>query len=406
MSCPPGGDERSPLLLRRHVANLMTDSLTLRDARRLILNRQGLSSSRQFGAGPQATLDAIEHLGYVQIDTLSVVARAHLHTLWNRVATFKPAEIDSLQEQGRVYEYWAHALAILPITSYRYSLPMMERIAAGEIHWYKKNPKETRQVLKRIREEGPLCAKDFKDRKSSDAMWARSPSKRALEQLFMEGELMIPRRLKFHKVYDLRERVLPGGVDVSMPTPDELCRHLAEDCVRSQGLAQASEMAYLRKGLGAQMAQSVADMVEEGVLIPLGVGGQTYYSDREGLNSLNDRLPRPKLRILSPFDNAVIQRKRLAALFGFDYQIECYVPKEKRKYGYFCLPVLRGNRFVARLDAKADRKMGVFHVFNLYLEDGVEDSASFLTALRAELLRFAKFDGCSAVELHAIKRAH
>lgn len=384
----------------------MTDSLSLRDARRIVLSRQGLNSRRQFGSGTQATLSAIEHLGYVQIDTLSVVARAHLHTLWNRVAAFQPADIDKLQEQGRVYEYWAHALAILPMSSYRYSLPMMQRIASGETHWYKKNPSQTRQVLKRIREEGPLSAKDFKDKPSSDAMWARSPSKQALEQLFMEGELMIPRRKNFHKVYDLRERVLPSDVDVSMPTPDELCRHLVRACLRAQGLAQISEMAYLRKGMGAQMAQTVADMVEEGELLRLSVGEQIYYCDQDGVGSLDARLPQPKLRILSPFDNTVIQRKRLASLFGFDYQIECYVPKSKRKFGYFCLPVLRGNRFVARLDAKADRKTGVFHVFNLYLEDGITASPSFLCALQAELLRFAKFDGCSEVELHSIQPAH
>ena len=383
----------------------MTETLSLRDARRLVLSRQGLSSRRQFGSGLQATEDAIEHLGYVQIDTLSVVARAHLHTLWNRVAAFKPGDIDVLQEQGRVYEYWAHALAILPMSNYRYSLPMMQRIASGDMHWYKKNPSQTRQVLKRMREEGPLCAKDFKDKPSSDAMWARSPSKRALEQLFMEGELMIPRRINFHKVYDLRERVLPSNVDVTMPTPDELCRHLAKGYLRAQGLAQISEIAYLRKGLGAQMAQTIADMVEEGELLRVRVEDQTYYSDRDSLCGSELNLPLPKLRILSPFDNSVIQRKRLAALFDFDYQIECYVPKAKRKFGYFCLPILRGNRFVARLDAKADRKTGILHVFNLYLEDGVSASAGFLSALQSELLRFAKFDGCGEVELHAIQSA-
>ncbi len=383
----------------------MTESLSLSDARRIILNCQGLSSRRQIGSGARATLDAIEHLGYVQIDTLSVVARAHLHTLWNRVAAFKPADIDTLQQQGNVYEYWSHALAILPMSSYRYSLPMMQRISSGDTHWYKKNPKQTRKVLKRIREEGPLCAKDFKDKPSSDAMWVRSPSKMALEQLFMEGKLMIPRRVNFHKVYDLRERVLPDDVDASMPTPDELCRHLIANYLRAQGLAQSAEIAYLRKGLSVQMAQTLKDMVEEGTLIQVKVGDQFYYGDRDILNIRDSGLSPPKLRILSPFDNAVIQRKRLASLFGFNYQIECYVPKAKRKYGYFCLPVLRGNRFVARLDAKADRKTGVFHVFNLFLEDGVKESESFLSALRAELLRFAKFDNCSTVELHAIKRA-
>ena len=380
----------------------MTETVSLSDARRLVLARQGLASRGTFGSGLGAAQKAIEHLGYVQIDTLSVVARAHIHTLWNRVSAFSANDIDLLQEQGAVFEHWAHALAILPIRDYRYSLPMMQRIASGDTHWYPKDANQVAKVLKRIREEGPLSAKDFKDKKSSDAMWARSPSKIALEQLFMEGELMVPRRHNFHKVYDLRERVLPSDIDVSTPTIEELCGHLIGSYLRAQGLAQITELVYLRKGLKKQMSQTVADFVEEGVLLELEVNGQIYYATPQTLNVIDQGLPSPKLRILSPFDNAVIQRKRLASLFDFDYQIECYVPKAKRKYGYFCLPILRGNRFVARLDAKADRKSGVFHVMNLYLERSVRNSEAFLSALRAELKRFAKFDSCNSVEIHAI----
>jgi uncharacterized protein YcaQ len=381
----------------------MTDSVSPSDARRLVLARQGLASRGTFGSGLGATQKAIEHLGYVQIDTLSVVARAHIHTLWNRVSAFKGNDIDLLQEQGAVFEHWAHALAILPMRDYRYSLPMMERIASGDTHLYPKDPKQVTKVLKRIREEGALSAKDFKDKKTSDAMWARSPSKIALEQLFMEGELMVPRRRNFHKVYDLRERVLPNDIDVSTPTIEELCGHLIESYLRAQGLAQIAELTYLRKGLGKQMSQTVANFVEEGMLQKLEVNGQIYYATPKSLDVINQGLPSPKLRILSPFDNAVIQRKRLVSLFEFDYQIECYVPKAKRKYGYFCLPILRGNRFVARLDAKADRKTGVFHVMNLYLERSVKNREALSTALSAELQRFAKFNSCTAVEIHAIQ---
>ena len=380
----------------------MTETVSLNDARRLVLARQGLPSRGTFGSGLGATQKAIEHLGYVQIDTLSVVARAHIHTLWNRVSAFKAADIDLLQDQGAVFEHWAHALAILPMRDYRYSLPMMQRFASGDTHWHSKDAKQVAKVLKRIREEGPLSAKDFKDKKTSDAMWARSPSKIALEQLFMEGELMVPRRRNFHKVYDLRERVLPSDIDVSTPTDEELCGHLIGSYLRAQGLAKIGELTYLRKGLGKQMSQTVANFVEEGMLQELEVNGQIYYATPKSLDVIEQGLPSPKLRILSPFDNAVIQRKRLASLFEFDYQIECYVPKAKRKYGYFCLPILRGNRFVARLDAKADRKAGVFHVMNLYLERSVKNREAFLVDLRAELKRFAKFDGCTSVEMHAI----
>jgi uncharacterized protein len=380
----------------------MTDSLSLPAARKIILNHQGLNNRTRFGRGIDGTLKAIEHLSYVQIDTLSVVARAHLHTLWNRVAGFKPTDIDSLQEQGKVFEHWAHALAILPMRDYRFSLPMMQRMASADGHWYPRDGKLMKKVLQRIREEGPLAAKDFSDKKSSNAMWARSASKIALEQLFMEGELMIPRRLNFHKVYDLRERVLPDDIDASMPSSDQLCRHLIDSCLRAQGLAQIAEVSYLRKGLTAQMSQTARDMEEQGLIRKIEVAEKNYFIKPHVLDDLGSPTVSPKLRVLSPFDNAVIQRKRLASLFAFEYQIECYVPKAKRKFGYFCLPVMRGNRFLARLDAKADRRSGVFHVMNLYLEPAVRKKESLLAALQAELLRFAKFDGCDSVKLHAI----
>ncbi len=377
----------------------MTATFSIHDARKITLASQRLASRRSFGSGVDATLRAVEHLGYVQIDTLSVVARAHLHTLWNRVADFQPGHIGQLQERGEVFEHWAHALAILPMRDFRFSLPMMRRIASGETHWHPKDKKETNKVLRRIREEGPLTAKDFKDKKSSDAMWARSKSKLALEQLFMEGELMIPRRVNFHKVYDLRDRVLPEGVDTTMPSLDEHCRHLIASFLRANGLGQLREMHYLRKGLGAAMTTAALAMVEEGLILPVKVVGRPYYCDPEIPQMLKRPISRPKLRLISPFDNAVIQRKRLAELFDFDYQIECYVAKPKRKYGYFCLPVLRGNRFVARLDAKANRRAGTFHVLQLHLEPSLKNVDSFLMELQTELEKFAAFDACNKIKM-------
>ena len=219
----------------------MTISLSLPAARRLILQSQRLYSRRSFGGGVEATLHAIEHLGYVQIDTLSVVARAHLHTLWNRVAGFNQAHIDQLQEKREIFEYWSHALSILPMKDYRYALPRMNRIANGETHWYPKDSKQTKYVMRRIRAEGPLSAKDFNDKKSSKEMWALAPSKIALEQLFMEGKLMIARRQNFHKVYELRERVLPDNIDTRVPGDAEYCRYLISSFLRSHGLGQVKE---------------------------------------------------------------------------------------------------------------------------------------------------------------------
>jgi len=380
----------------------MSLSLSLSDARKVILNQQGLYSRNSFGRGVAATLNAIEHLGYVQIDTLSVVARAHLHTLWNRVEGFEPDHLDGLQRECQVYEYWAHALSFLPMKDYRFSLPMMNRIASGETHWYPKDARRTKSVLKRIREEGPLSAKDFDDKKSSNAMWARAPSKLALEQLFMEGELMVPRRLNFHKIYDLRERVLPDCVDTRVPTEEDLCRHLIDNFLRAQGLGQIKETVYLRRGLGSSVRRVAFEMQEEGLITPVQIAGQEYFCHRSTLDLVDKKFPPCRLRILSPFDNAIIQRKRVSQLFEFDYQVECYVTKAKRKFGYFCLPVLRNNKLVARLDAKASRKDGVFHILHLHLEKSVGNVEAFFAALLPELKKFAAFDGCDSLKLHKL----
>jgi len=186
------------------------NELSADDARKLVLLSQWPASVASGGARG-ATLAAIQHLGYVQIDTISVVVRAHHHTLWNRARGYRPAHLDALLSERRVFEYWAHAAAVLPVEDYRFCLPRMRAIAAGKRHWYAPDRKLMNKVLQRITVDGALRARDFEAtgaRKKPQAMWDWKPAKRALEQLFMQGELMVARREGFSKVYDLTERVL------------------------------------------------------------------------------------------------------------------------------------------------------------------------------------------------------
>lgn len=378
----------------------MAEKLSGEIARKLLLDSQRLHSRAHFGKGLQATLKTIEHLGYVQLDTLSVVHRAHLHTLWNRADGFKADHIDKLQRRSDIFEHWAHALAILPMKDFRFSLPLMNRIAGGEKHWHPKNKKVERYVLDRVRAEGPLAAKDFDDKPASKEMWVRAPSKIALEQLFMEGKLMIPYRSNFHKVYDLTERVLPDSVDTQTPSEEEFCRHLIHNYLRANGFGQTKEIAYLRKGLGPAIRNSANAMLEEGVLWEIQIGEESYFTTPAALERASKSFSRSSFRILSPFDNAVIQRKRINALFDFDYQIECYVKKENRKFGYFCLPLLHKNKLVGRLDAKADRKSRCLHLLHLQIEKGRGNSTSILQAMENELKQFMKFNGCTTIRIH------
>ncbi|NKB33686.1 MAG: hypothetical protein GKR91_11365 [Pseudomonadales bacterium] len=377
----------------------MPEKLSSDIARKLVLDHQRLNSRGDFGRGINATLKAIEHLGYVQLDTLSVVERAHLHTLWNRVDGFRPDHIDKLQRSGKIFEHWAHALALLPMRDYRFSLPMMHRIASGEKHWYPKNKKVSKYVLDRIRNEGALSAKDFDDKPASKEMWVRAPSKNALEQLFIEGKLMVPYRNNFHKVYDLTERVLPDSVDTTVPNEDELCRHLIISFMRAHGFGQLKEIAYLRKGMGPVLRKTAKDMEEEGLLCEVAVNDSTYLTTPANLERAASSFPRSSFRILSPFDNAIIQRNRINELYKFDYQMECYVKKDNRKYGYFCLPLLHQNKLVGRLDAKADRKSGTLQLLHLQLDERVGKAETILRSMRAELKRYMEFNKCTEIEI-------
>ena len=216
----------------------------------------------------------------------------------------------------------------------------------------------------------------------------------------MQGDLMVPYRRNFQKVYDLTERVLPEGTDTRLPEPEENARHLITRYLLANGLGQSSEIAYLRAGVKPLVSATLQDMVSSGELIRIHVAGTSYFALPASLELLGKPIRGKRLKILSPFDNLVIQRKRMKALFGFDYLIECYVPEKKRKYGYFCLPVLWDGRLVARMDCRADRKESVLHIHHLALEPSLTISDSFLHPLRKELESFLKFNGCTRLRVH------
>ncbi|BDS08117.1 hypothetical protein NT6N_31570 [Oceaniferula spumae] len=379
----------------------MTESLSIPQARKLVLLSQKVPPVRQAGDATAATRAVIEHLGYIQIDTISVVQRAHHHTLWNRNPRYQATQLDQLLSDKHVFEYWSHAAAYLPMCDFRFSLPRKHALACGhQDHWYDRDEPMMKLVLDRISSEGPLMAKDFEHTGKKMREWQSKPAKRALEYLFMQGDLMIPRRDNFHKVYDLTERVLPEGIDTSMPSPEEYARFLITHYLRANGLAQAAEICYLRKNTRPLVSAALKEMVSNGELLRVRVDGTLYYALSDSLELLSKPLGRSKLKILSPFDNLVIQRKRMKALFGFDYLIECYVPEPNRQYGYFSLPILWDGKLVARMDCKADRKKSLLHIHHLALEPTVRNTDALFTALGRELTSFLKFNGCNRIRLH------
>jgi uncharacterized protein YcaQ len=370
--------------------------------RRIALNQQGLLKTSFFGRGKRATLRAIEQLGYVQIDTISVVERAHHHVLWSRVENYQPKFLEQLVKQREVFEYWFHAAAWLPMRDYRFALPRMRKMN-GERNWFEiSDRKLTDNIMQRIKSEGPLRTRDFADtRQVNNGWWDWKPAKQALEQLFMQGELMVSSREGFQKVYDLPERVLPDWVDSSMPTMDEYAGHLIDTTLRAHGFASLVSMTYLRKG--KQLRDAIKDQIQQRLetnqLTTVDLGNNNVlYIDPELLET---RAPHScaQVRILSPFDNAVIQRQRGREIFAFDYQIECYVPEPLRKFGYFCLPVMYRDRLVGRIDCKAHRADRSLEIRSVHIEQKVD--ADFIELFCQALQSFAAFNNCPQILLRS-----
>jgi len=371
------------------------------EARRLAIAHQGLHASQPFGNSRRGVYRAISHLGYIQIDTISVAARAHNHVLWSRVPNYTTKHLLDLQVKDRsVLEFWAHAAAYVPMQDYRFLIPTMEHFRNHHDPWPKSDRKTMQWVLDRIRNEGPLKSRDFEapPKGNTQGWWAWKPAKLALQRLFFCGDIMVSHREGFQRVFDLAERVIPAGILTTPPANDEFARHLIFNTIRAHGVARVQEMYYLRRGIGELVRKELATLVDAGHVFEVRVRGvdDAFYSTPGTLNK-PVRIARA-VKLLSPFDNAVIQRDRLSEIFGFDYQIECYVPKPKRKFGYYCLPVLYGDQFFGRVDVKADRKTHELQLLHLYFEDK-KLPADIVEKFAHACSAFAEFNTCKTVKL-------
>lgn len=391
----------------------MEDKQKLLRLRRIALNAlnaQGLLRAQPYGSGLVGAKKAINHLGYVQIDTISVVERAHHHVLYSRVPKFKPDMMNQMLLNKDIFEYWSHAAAFLPIADFRFSLPYKHAIKNGQTHWYRNPDKKLmNELLARIRSDGPLRSRDIEtDTKKQAGWWDWKPAKKALEQLYMQGDLMVSEREGFQKVYDLTERVLPPDINSQMPSMEEFAEHLVDQQLRCHGFASLKGLTYLRRN--AELRKAVKTLVDErlaqGTLETIKVpSGETFLIEA---GALERPLPRVsnRLLILSPFDNSVIQRERLKALFQYDYQIECYVPAAKRQYGYFCLPLLYRDEFIGRMDCKAHRKEGRLEIKSLHFEPHKFDDEAVMSAFSDALVKFCHFQQCDSVSLKNVYPKH
>ena len=399
--------------------------LTLPEARRLAIAAQGLDGTWRLPPGRQGAVRAIDRLGFVQIDTIAVIERAHHHVLQTRLPDYRPQMLADLLADRKIFEYWAApAAAYVPMADFRWYLPRMqwERESKHQNKWLADNKAMVEHILARIRAEGALASSDFESepRRKRDGWWDWKPPKRALEILYNRGQLMVSARRNFQRLYDLAERVLPAGIDTSMPTRADSERFAIQRYLSTHGIATAREIRWASHHGGR--GDVLKEMIAGREVLPVeieGLAGQTYYAlgsppplpvrrENRGRAERDPDLSGAGVRvdasdalhILSPFDSFV-HRQRLRDLFGFDYRLECYVPQPKRRHGYFCLPILYGNRLVGRLDPKADRASRCFIVRRLILEPRIPMVDGLLAALAGRLRQFAAFNGCDAVEIHA-----
>jgi uncharacterized protein YcaQ len=330
-------------------------------ARRLWLHAQRLDAAAPFGAGPGAVKAAVEHLGYVQIDTIHVIERSHHHILFSRIPDYRRTDLaTALSTDKSVFEYWAHALAYIPTRDWRFFMADMKRRREQPMRWFGSvTPAELRRIVARVRREGALTIRDIDDEPVvREHAWAsRKPTKRTLELAFFAGLLTISARDGIVKTYEVTDRHFGWPPRPRAATERQTLDYLLDRALRAQGVVSLDSACYMDAPRKKPMAALIEARVRRRRLVPLAIdGAKPHWATPEALAAA---LPESDgVHILSPFDPLVIQRKRLGFFLDYNHVFEAYVPAAKRRFGYFALPVLVGDRVAAAIDLKADRAAG------------------------------------------------
>lgn len=388
----------------------MTITISNQDARHIFIARQGLSAPPGKKLSRAGLLQMIHDLGFVQVDSIATVERAHHQILFSRNQTYRREDLTALLETERaLFEHWTHDASVIPSAFYAYWKHRFRReeVSIGE-RWRKWRGEgfetEFESTFERIAAGGAAMSRDMKEEgHRSGGWWNWHPSKTALEYLWRTGKLAIAGRVNFQKVYDLSERVFPEEVHAADVSHDQFIDFACRGALERLGFATPGEIAAffalispteVKEWLARhrdELCEVLVEPVDGGA--PRACFALADFAARAGeLSPLPERI-----RVLSPFDPLIRDRARTERLFGFFYRIEVFVPEPKRQYGYYVFPLLEGNRFVGRIDMKANRRDGTLDVRRLWLEPGVRPSAGRLEKLDAELARLARFTGVERV---------
>ncbi len=388
----------------------MPDLIPNPRARRLFLDRHALSEAPVGAASGQALHDLIDRIGFVQVDSINTVARAHDMILWSRRQSYRPPALKRLLERDRsLWEHWTHDASILPVRlhgvwQHRFQRDAV-RLEKNWRSWFREGYEaQFDSILNRIAKDGPVGTADVGEGevRGKGGWWDWHPSKTALEWLWRTGQLAITRRDGFAKIYDLTERVIPEPHRAPVPR-EEVCDWACRTALRHLGFGTSGEIAAYWNAVSPEAAKLwCREALARGEIIEAEV--ESSLGQRRKVFIFPDILqevppePTPRLRILSPFDPALRDRDRAEFLFGFYYRIEVFVPEPKRQYGYYVFPVLEGDRLVGRIDVKAFRDAGALRVKAFWPEAGVKLTKARRAKLEGELGRLAVFSGCDRVE--------
>ena len=373
-----------------------------RQARRIWLAANGLFGA---GGGPVDVLGTIRELGFLQIDTVRNVTRAHHHILWSRNTNYREGMLWPLLRQRALFEHFTHDASLLPMDLYPMWQRQFERLGqrTANAAWYQSGltRDDIRKIRERIEAEGPLSTHAFESLPRSGEMWARPPHKKALEQMWYAGELATSHRENFVKFYDLGERVFPALHD-GRASLQEQADHLCAGAMTRLHIANASE---IRRFWDAVTPAEVSAWIGEAGLVPVRVeDAEGRWHESWAVPDIESRIPTAdptmRMRIINPFDPAIRDRKRLQRLFGFAYRNEMFVPKAQRRWGYYVYPLLESDRFVGRIELKGDRAKGSLQITGFWPEPGTRWGALRTERLYAELRRFARLAGLSVETFH------
>jgi uncharacterized protein len=380
-------------------------TITPDEVRRMTLRAQGFLGATSWRPARSGVTAMLGRIGAVQLDTISVLARSHELVAYARLGPVPREQIEQAYwhpARPAAFEYWAHAACVLPLEQWPYFAFRRRAFRARGVRWHQSHQETCEKVLARLRAEGPLTATQLGGAKGGGPWWDWSDVKIAVEWLLDTGDVICVRRTGWRRVYDLPERVLPGGLLDQDPSDLECLAYLAGVAARALGVVTHGDLVdYHRLNFPAiqkgQFTHLVAEAAQAAGLVPVAIGAGAVasgWADPAALNRVADR-GRHRVTLLSPFDSLVWERKRTRRMFGFEHSLEAYVPKHKRVHGYFTMPLLAGGRLVGRVDPARDGKTLVARKVSLERPAAAEPMAQ---ALREA----ASWVGCDDVRLEQI----